>query len=116
MLCFINKIAFLFYFIIIWIPLAYILPQREEEERKEDDRKRAGEERRRRERERIQKERKEAEERDRKMNEKLQMIEEQRSEVTLLQTARHICSEVIVCVCILLHFGWMVYEPQPSLS
>uniref|UniRef100_A0A3Q1AWY8 Uncharacterized protein n=1 Tax=Amphiprion ocellaris TaxID=80972 RepID=A0A3Q1AWY8_AMPOC len=52
--------------------------EREEEERKEEDRRRAAEERRRLERERILKERRDAEERDRKMNEKLQMIEEQR--------------------------------------
>lgn len=54
--------------------------QREEEERKEEERRRAVEERRRLERERILKERRDAEERDRKMNEKLQMIEEQRLE------------------------------------
>ncbi|XP_008287034.1 drebrin-like protein A isoform X2 [Stegastes partitus] len=52
--------------------------EREEEERKEEDRRRATEERRRLERERILKERRDTEERDRKMNEKLQMIEEQR--------------------------------------
>ncbi|XP_071338783.1 drebrin-like protein A [Trachinotus anak] len=52
--------------------------EREEEERKEEERRRATEERRRLERERILKERRDAEERDRKMNEKLQMIEEQR--------------------------------------
>lgn len=52
--------------------------EREEEERKEEDRRKATEERRRLERERILKERRDAEERDRKMNEKLQMIEEQR--------------------------------------
>ncbi|KAM4745670.1 uncharacterized protein FYW61_014592 isoform 1-T2 [Anableps anableps] len=52
--------------------------EREEEERKEEERRRATEERRRLERERIMKERRDAEERDRKMNEKLQMIEEQR--------------------------------------
>ncbi|XP_041855116.1 drebrin-like protein A isoform X2 [Melanotaenia boesemani] len=52
--------------------------EREEEERKEEERRRAAEERRRLERERILKERRDAEERDRKMNEKLQMIEEQR--------------------------------------
>ncbi|KAM3867564.1 uncharacterized protein ACN63O_007231 [Diretmus argenteus] len=52
--------------------------EREEEERKDEDRRRAGEERRRLERERVLKERREAEERDRKMNEKLQMIEDQR--------------------------------------
>ncbi|XP_040012108.1 drebrin-like protein A [Xiphias gladius] len=52
--------------------------EREEEERKEEERRRAVEERRRLERERILKERRDAEERDRKMNEKLQMIEEQR--------------------------------------
>lgn len=52
--------------------------QREEEARKEDERRRAADDRRRRERERVLQERKEAEERDRKMNEKLQMIEEQR--------------------------------------
>ncbi|XP_070690500.1 drebrin [Pempheris klunzingeri] len=52
--------------------------EREEEERKEEERRRAGEERRRLEKERILKERRDAEERDRKMNEKLQMIEEQR--------------------------------------
>nr|XP_046242968.1 drebrin isoform X2 [Scatophagus argus] len=52
--------------------------EREEEERKEEERRRALEERRRLERERILKERRDAEERDRKMNEKLQMIEEQR--------------------------------------
>ncbi|KAM4576256.1 uncharacterized protein PAE49_006446 [Odontesthes bonariensis] len=52
--------------------------EREEEARKEEERRRATEERRRLERERILKERRDAEERDRKMNEKLQMIEEQR--------------------------------------
>ncbi|XP_068994938.1 drebrin [Embiotoca jacksoni] len=52
--------------------------EREEEERKEEERRRAAEERRRLERERILKERRDADERDRKMNEKLQMIEEQR--------------------------------------
>lgn len=52
--------------------------EREEEERKEEDRKKATEERRRLERERATKERQDAEERDRKMNEKLKMIEEQR--------------------------------------
>ncbi|XP_056232534.1 drebrin-like protein A [Seriola aureovittata] len=52
--------------------------EREEEERKDEERRRAAEERRRLERERIMKERRDAEERDRKMNEKLQMIEEQR--------------------------------------
>ncbi|XP_029365732.1 drebrin-like protein [Echeneis naucrates] len=52
--------------------------EREEEERKDEEKRRAAEERRRLERERILKERKDAEERDRKMNEKLQMIEEQR--------------------------------------
>ncbi|KAG7243948.1 hypothetical protein INR49_006106 [Caranx melampygus] len=52
--------------------------EREEEERKDEERRRASEERRRLERERILKERRDAEERDRKMNEKLQMIEEQR--------------------------------------
>ncbi|XP_054466697.1 drebrin-like protein A [Anoplopoma fimbria] len=52
--------------------------EREEEERKEEERRRATEERRRLERERVSKERRDAEERDRKMNEKLQMIEEQR--------------------------------------
>ncbi|XP_072288758.1 drebrin-like protein isoform X3 [Eucyclogobius newberryi] len=52
--------------------------EREEEERKEEERKRAAEERRRLERERTLKERQDAEERDRKMNEKLKMIEEQR--------------------------------------
>uniref|UniRef100_A0A1A7XWD7 Uncharacterized protein n=2 Tax=Iconisemion striatum TaxID=60296 RepID=A0A1A7XWD7_9TELE len=52
--------------------------EREEEDRKEEERKRATEERRRMERERILKERRDEEERDRKMNEKLQMIEEQR--------------------------------------
>uniref|UniRef100_A0A3B4UX54 Drebrin n=1 Tax=Seriola dumerili TaxID=41447 RepID=A0A3B4UX54_SERDU len=51
---------------------------RAEEERKDEERRRAAEERRRLERERIMKERRDAEERDRKMNEKLQMIEEQR--------------------------------------
>ncbi|XP_056276022.1 drebrin-like protein [Pseudoliparis swirei] len=50
----------------------------EEEERKEEDKRRAAEERRRIERERVSKERRDADERDRKMNEKLQMIEEQR--------------------------------------
>lgn len=57
--------------------------QREEEERKEEERKRTVEERRRLEKERILKERRDAEERDRKMNEKLQMIEEQRLEQCL---------------------------------
>ncbi|XP_024131983.1 drebrin-like protein A isoform X1 [Oryzias melastigma] len=52
--------------------------EREEEERKEEERRKAAEERRRLERERVLKERREEEERDRKMNEKLQMIEEQR--------------------------------------
>ncbi|XP_060893910.1 drebrin-like protein A [Labrus mixtus] len=52
--------------------------EREEEERKEDERRRATDERRRLERERVLKEKRDAEERDRKMNEKLQMIEEQR--------------------------------------
>ncbi|XP_068560024.1 drebrin [Cebidichthys violaceus] len=52
--------------------------EREEEERKEEEKRRAAEERRRLERERVSKERRDAEERDRKMNEKLQMIEEQR--------------------------------------
>uniref|UniRef100_A0A3Q3EMG9 Si:dkey-40c11.2 n=1 Tax=Labrus bergylta TaxID=56723 RepID=A0A3Q3EMG9_9LABR len=51
---------------------------RAEEERKEDERRRATDERRRLERERVLKEKRDAEERDRKMNEKLQMIEEQR--------------------------------------
>ncbi|XP_027889643.1 drebrin-like protein A isoform X2 [Xiphophorus couchianus] len=52
--------------------------EREEEARKDEEKRRATEERRRLERERILKERRDAEERDRKMNEKLQMIEEQR--------------------------------------
>ncbi|XP_034547020.1 drebrin-like protein [Notolabrus celidotus] len=52
--------------------------EREEEERKDDEKRRAGEERRRLERERVLKEKRDAEERDRKMNEKLQMIENQR--------------------------------------
>lgn len=52
--------------------------KREEEERKDDDKRRAAEERRRIERERVLKERTDAEERDKRMNEKLQMIEEQR--------------------------------------
>ncbi|KAM8886555.1 uncharacterized protein AB9W97_013591 isoform 3-T3 [Spinachia spinachia] len=52
--------------------------EREEEERKEEEKRRASEERRRLERERVSKERRAAEERDRKMNEKLEMIEEQR--------------------------------------
>ncbi|XP_026177991.1 drebrin-like protein [Mastacembelus armatus] len=52
--------------------------EREEEERKDEERRRAAEERRHLERERILKERRDAEERDRKMNEKLQIIEEQR--------------------------------------
>ncbi|XP_041793139.1 drebrin-like protein A [Chelmon rostratus] len=52
--------------------------EREEEERKDEERRRASEERRRLEKERILKERRDAEERDRKMDEKLQMIEEQR--------------------------------------
>lgn len=52
--------------------------EREEEERKDEEKRRAAEERRRLERERVSKERRDAEERDRKMNEKLQMIEEQR--------------------------------------
>ncbi len=55
--------------------------QREEEERKEEERRRTTEERRRLEKERLLKERRDAEERDRKMNEKLQMIEEQRWEL-----------------------------------
>uniref|UniRef100_A0A3B5MF32 Uncharacterized protein n=1 Tax=Xiphophorus couchianus TaxID=32473 RepID=A0A3B5MF32_9TELE len=54
--------------------------EREEEARKDEEKRRATEERRRLERERILKERRDAEERDRKMNEKLQMIEEQRFE------------------------------------
>lgn len=57
--------------------------QREEEERKDEERRRASEERRRLEKERILKERRDAEERDRKMDEKLQMIEEQRLEQCL---------------------------------
>ncbi|XP_035494635.2 drebrin-like protein A [Scophthalmus maximus] len=52
--------------------------EREEEERKDEEKRRALEERRRLEKERVLKERRDAEERDRKMNEKLQMIEEQR--------------------------------------
>lgn len=52
--------------------------EREEEERKEEERKKAAEERRRLDRERALKERQDADERDRKMNEKLKMIEEQR--------------------------------------
>ncbi|XP_029296604.1 drebrin-like protein A [Cottoperca gobio] len=52
--------------------------EREEEERKDEEKRRAAEERRRLERERVSKERRDAEERDRRMNEKLQMIEEQR--------------------------------------
>ncbi|CDQ73051.1 unnamed protein product [Oncorhynchus mykiss] len=52
--------------------------EREEERRKEEERKRAVEDRRRWEKERVWKEQKEADERERKMNEKLQMIEEQR--------------------------------------
>uniref|UniRef100_A0A3B3BKC7 Si:dkey-40c11.2 n=1 Tax=Oryzias melastigma TaxID=30732 RepID=A0A3B3BKC7_ORYME len=60
--------------------------EREEEERKEEERRKAAEERRRLERERVLKERREEEERDRKMNEKLQMIEEQRLQ-------RHFTSE-----------------------
>ncbi|KAJ0067804.1 hypothetical protein NL108_010466, partial [Boleophthalmus pectinirostris] len=52
--------------------------EREEEERKEEERRRAADERRRLERERALKEKQDAEERDRKMNEKLKMIEEQR--------------------------------------
>ncbi|KAM9810961.1 drebrin-like protein B [Neosynchiropus ocellatus] len=52
--------------------------EREEEQRKEEERRRATDERRRLEKERVEKERKDADERDRKMNEKLQMIEEQR--------------------------------------
>lgn len=55
------------------------LVQREEEERKEEERRRTAEQRRRLEKERILKERRDAEERDRKMDEKLRMIEEQRS-------------------------------------
>jgi len=47
------------------------------------------EDRRRWERERVLKEKKEAEERDRKMNEKLQMIEEQRFAVHLIK--KHFC-------------------------
>lgn len=57
-----------------------VFRQREEEERKDEERKRTLEERRRLEKERVLKERRDAEERDRKMNEKLQMIEEQRSQ------------------------------------
>lgn len=56
------------------------LVQREEEERKEEERRRTAEQRRRLEKERILKERRDAEERDRKMDEKLKMIEEQRSD------------------------------------
>lgn len=56
------------------------LVQREEEERKEEERRRTTEQRRRLEKERILKERRDAEERDRKMDEKLRMIEEQRSD------------------------------------
>ncbi|XP_028314260.1 drebrin-like protein A [Gouania willdenowi] len=52
--------------------------EREEEERKEEERRRASEERRRLEKERVLKEKQETDERDRKMNEKLQLIEEQR--------------------------------------
>ncbi|KAG7258117.1 hypothetical protein CRUP_024086, partial [Coryphaenoides rupestris] len=51
---------------------------REEEQRKEEERRRVLEDRRRLERERVQNERRESDERDRKMNEKLQLIEEQR--------------------------------------
>lgn len=54
--------------------------QREEEERKEEERRRTTEQRRLLEKERILKERRDAEERDRKMDEKLKMIEEQRSD------------------------------------
>ena len=54
--------------------------QREEEQRKEEERRRVLEDRRRLEKERVQNERREADERDRKMNEKLQMIENQRFE------------------------------------
>lgn len=61
------------------ILLLYVF-QREEEARKDEEKRRAAEERRRLERERILKERRDADERDRKMNEKLQMIEEQRWE------------------------------------
>lgn len=74
----------LFFFRLIipksWCMCAFFLLscQREEEQRKDEERRRASEERRRLERERILKEKKDADERDRKMNEKLQMIEEQR--------------------------------------
>ncbi|XP_061117665.1 drebrin-like protein A [Conger conger] len=52
--------------------------EREEEERKEEERRRAAEDRRRLEKERLLQERREEEERDRRMEEKLQQIEEQR--------------------------------------
>lgn len=55
--------------------------EREEEERKEEERKKAAEERRRLDRERALKERQDADERDRKMDEKLKMIEEQRRKI-----------------------------------
>lgn len=54
--------------------------QREEEERKEEECRRTRERSRHLEKERILKERRDTEERDRKMDEKLKMIEEQRSD------------------------------------
>lgn len=76
----------------IYFPIvSHCVCQREEEERKEEDRRRAVEERRRLEKERVLKERRDAEERDRKMNEKLQMIEEQRLEQSLFSLYHFIC-------------------------
>lgn len=74
--------------------LSHCVCQREEEERKEEERRRAVEERRRLEKERVLKERRDAEERDRKMNEKLQMIEEQRLEQSLFSLNVSPCGAV----------------------
>lgn len=63
--------------------VSHCVCQREEEARKEEERRRTVEERRRLEKERVLKERRDAEERDRKMNEKLQMIEQQRLALSL---------------------------------
>ncbi|XP_067087661.1 drebrin-like protein A isoform X2 [Osmerus mordax] len=63
--------------------------EREEEARKDEEKTRAAEDRRRLERERVLKERREAEERERKMNEKLQKIEEQRRRQAQLEEEMH---------------------------
>lgn len=76
-LCLASVFSF-FHLNIPRVPIA--CGQREEEERKEEERRRTTEQRRRLEKERILKERRDAEERDRKMDEKLKMIEEQRSD------------------------------------